>query len=68
VLLEGLQSEDRRLRFYAMFLIGKVGSDAKEALPMLKRLLEETDSERFRGSLQQTIDRIEGKATTATPE
>ena len=31
VLMEGLESEDRRLRFYAMFLIGKVGPDAKEA-------------------------------------
>jgi len=61
ILMEGLQSEDRRLRFYAMFLIGKVGPGAKDALPILNRFLEETDSSRFRESIQQAIDRIEGK-------
>ncbi|MGI9471382.1 MAG: HEAT repeat domain-containing protein, partial [Rubripirellula sp.] len=60
VLVGALESDDRRQRYYAMFLLGKVGPAAKDALPAIRRLLEETDSDRFRGSIQQTIDRIEG--------
>ena len=59
VLIEGLESEDRRRRFYATFLLGKVGPDAKEALPILRRLRDETESTRYRDSIQKTIDAIE---------
>lgn len=60
VLVEALDSDDRGQRYYAMFLLGKVGKDARDALPVLRRLLEDTDSDRFRGSIRQTIERIEG--------
>jgi HEAT repeat protein len=58
-LLEGLESEDRRRRYYAMYLLGKVGPAAKAALPILKRMRDETESRRYRESYQRTIDQIE---------
>ena len=61
VLLSGLDSEDRRIRFYAMFLIGKIGPDAKPAIPKLEAMLGQTDSGRFRETIQQAIDRIKAE-------
>ena len=34
VLIEGLESDDRRRRYYAMFLLGKIGPAAKDAVPL----------------------------------
>ena len=60
VLVEALQTDDRRKRFYAVMLLRKVGPEAADAVPALKRRLRESDSDRFRGLLQTTIDAIEG--------
>ncbi len=71
VLIEGLESDDRRRRYYAMFLLGKIGPAAKDAVPLLKRLLDETDSQRFKGSIQRTIDQIEAESKsdeTSSPD
>jgi HEAT repeat protein len=59
VLIAGLESGDRRRRYYAMFLLGKVGGAAKEALPILKRMRDEADSDRSRSSIDRTIEQIE---------
>ena len=59
VLLKGLDSDDRGIRLYAMFLIGKIGSEASAALPKLRAMLEDSDSSRFRETIQQAINRIE---------
>lgn len=61
VLLSGLDSDDRRIRFYAMFLIGKIGPQAKPAIPKLESMLNETESGRFRETIQQAIDRIKSE-------
>ena len=61
VLLPGLDSDDRRIRFYAMFLIGKIGPQAKPAIPKLESMLTETESGRFRETIQQAIDRIKSE-------
>ncbi len=61
VLMTGLESEHRRSRYYAMFLIGKIGPDAAEALPLLEKLLKETESKRSRDMIRKAIDAIEGK-------
>lgn len=61
VLLNGLGSEDRRIRFYAMFLIGKIGPEAKVAIPRLREMMNDSDSGRFKETIQQSINRIEGK-------
>jgi HEAT repeat protein len=59
VLIQGLASDDRRQRYYATFLLGKVGPEAKEALPILIRLRDETESSRFKESFQKAIDAID---------
>ncbi|MEZ6126348.1 MAG: HEAT repeat domain-containing protein [Planctomycetaceae bacterium] len=59
VLLEGLKSDDRRRRYYAAFLIGKIGPEAQEAVPLLKEMIEQADSDRFRDSLRKTIQQLE---------
>ncbi|MEC8474978.1 MAG: HEAT repeat domain-containing protein [Planctomycetota bacterium] len=59
VLLKGLDSDDRGIRFYAMFLIGKIGPEASAALPKLRAMLEDSDSSRFRETIQQAINRID---------
>lgn len=59
VLIEGLESPDRRVQFYAVFLLGKIGPAAKDALPELKKLGRDS-SPRFREMLSATIKKIEG--------
>ncbi|MEW4488881.1 HEAT repeat domain-containing protein [Thalassoglobus sp. JC818] len=59
LLIEGLDSENYRKRYYALFLLGKAGPDAREALPKLRQLLEETESRRYRDSIERAIDAID---------
>jgi hypothetical protein len=59
VLLEALKAGDRRTGFFAVYLLGKLGPDAKEALPELKELREQR-SPRFRQFIDSTIRKIEG--------
>jgi hypothetical protein len=61
VLVEGLKSKDRRQQFYAIFLLGKIGSDATDALPVLKRLRDESDSQRGKEAFSRAIKQIEAK-------
>ncbi|HUG89424.1 MAG TPA: HEAT repeat domain-containing protein, partial [Planctomycetaceae bacterium] len=61
-LIAALDSEDRSARFYALFFLGKLGPGAREALPALKRLRDEGDSERSRRFLDEAIQKIEGQA------
>ena len=59
VLMAGLESDDQRRRFYAVFLLGKVGPAAKEALPLMKKLSEEAESGRLKDSFKKAIEQIE---------
>jgi len=45
MLLENLESEERRVGFYAVSLLGKIGPPAAEALPKLEALLESSGKE-----------------------
>ena len=44
LLLDKIDSEERRVGFYAITLLGKIGPPAREALPKLEALLEKPDS------------------------
>ncbi len=44
LLIESLGSEDRRVNFYSVSLLGKIGPPAREALPQLEKLLEASSS------------------------
>jgi len=68
VLLEGLESEDRRRRYYAVSLLRKIGPPAKDALPALKKILEESDSGRMTDFLKTAIESIEGDSEDAESE
>lgn len=59
VLMGGLDSDDRGIRFYAMYLIGKIGPDAEIAAPKLEAMLKNSDSGRFRETIQQALERIQ---------
>ncbi len=65
LMLDALKSDDSSKRYYAIFFLGKLGPDAKEALPELKRLLSEREF-RGRGILERTIQSIEGTAEKAS--
>ena len=56
-LIKALETEGRG-RFYAVFFLQKLGPQAKEALPALKKL-RGGDSGRFRGFLDRAIRAIE---------
>ena len=60
-LIEALQSDNRRARFYAAFFLKKLGPDGRPALPILREQLDEADG-RSRQSIQEAIDSIEGGA------
>jgi HEAT repeat protein len=62
-LIAALDSEDRTPRFYAQFFLGKLGPAAREALPALERLRDESDSDRGRRFLDETIAKIRGEAS-----
>ncbi|MCR9296322.1 MAG: HEAT repeat domain-containing protein [bacterium] len=63
--MDNLDSDDRRTRFYAMFLLGKIGPQASAALPRLEAMLQEAESEggsEFRTRfLKQAIASIKGE-------
>ena len=65
LLIEKLDSEERRTAFYAVSLLGKIGPPAIEALPKLQAMLEKpsTDgrSEFRKKSLNETIAAIKGE-------
>jgi HEAT repeat protein len=62
VLKAALTNEDRRRRFFAVYLLGKLGPEAKEVLPELRAMQAETESDsRFRTFLESTIAKIEGR-------
>ena len=56
-LIEGLESDSRRQRYMAAFLLGSVGPEASEALPILRNL-EGTARERFAKIIRQSIEKI----------
>ena len=61
VLRQELESSDRRLQYYAVFLLGKVGPPAADLLPELKNLRDDSDSKRFKEAVQKSIELIEKK-------
>ncbi|MFK7736172.1 MAG: HEAT repeat domain-containing protein [Pirellulaceae bacterium] len=64
-LTEGMKSENFRKRLYAIFLVGKIGPDARSVLPMLEEALEEVESRERSGTtrryLMQAIDLVKGE-------
>jgi HEAT repeat protein len=66
VLIEGLKSTDRRRQFYAIFLLGKVGPEASTALPVLKKLREDSDSVRAKDAFTRAIKQIETNTEVET--
>jgi HEAT repeat protein len=63
-LLEALQVEDSRLRFFAVFYLAKLGPEAKDALPILKTM-QDSENRRLRRTLERTIAAIEGREQPA---
>lgn len=65
MLIDSLDSEDRRTSYYAIFLLGKIGPDAKDALPRLEAELTKSRGNDGRegflnSTLKQAIDAIKG--------
>jgi HEAT repeat protein len=60
ILIEALESEERFTRFIAIFLLKKLGPQAKDALPALKKLTT-GESRRLRESVEETIRAIEAQ-------
>lgn len=65
-LVQALEAEDRTVRFFAVYYLGKLGPSAAEALPALRKLDGE-DSQRFRKSIQDAIRAIEGRPPETAP-
>ena len=66
LLIEKLDSEERRTAFYAVSLLGKIGPAAAEALPKLEAMLEKPNTDGGRSefrkkSLNETIAAIKGE-------
>ncbi|QEG00415.1 putative lyase [Stieleria maiorica] len=61
VLLAGIESNDRRQQYYSLYMLGKVRPRATEAIPILERLLEETDSRGMKRAYEKAIDEISGR-------
>ncbi|MEM7558212.1 MAG: HEAT repeat domain-containing protein [Planctomycetota bacterium] len=63
MLVEALKSENRRKQFYAVYLIGKMGADAEEVIPLLREELKDSKNSRNASSrrkyLSQAIESIE---------
>lgn len=55
-LMDNLDSEDRRRQFYAVFLLGRIGPDAADALPELKDRLANSGSSRGRSFLKRYLE------------
>ncbi len=64
-LISALNQDNQRIRGLAIFLLGKVGPEAKEALPKLNELLKETRG-RGRSGLEKAIAQIEGRDAGGT--
>jgi hypothetical protein len=60
------QQSDRRRRFYALHLLKKLGPQAKEQLPALRRILE-ASGERNRELLERAIRDIEAIEVPPAP-
>ena len=60
ILIKSLKSDDSRLRFYAVFYLGKLGPEARDALPELNKLVND-ESSRFRRFLEKTVGDIKGE-------
>lgn len=67
VLLEGLNSEDRMMKYYAAFFLKKVGPAGKEALPTLKEMAQKEDG-RFGDALRDAITAIESPPSEGNPK
>ncbi|WP_182865396.1 HEAT repeat domain-containing protein [Rhodopirellula sp. JC639] len=61
VLLAGIESNDRRQQYYSLYMLGKVRPRATEAIPILERLLKETDSRGMKRAYEKAIDEIRGR-------
>ena len=63
MLVDALGSENRRKQFYAVYLIGMMGADAKEVIPRLREELKDSNNSRNASSrrkyLSQAIESIE---------
>ncbi|MDA1179700.1 MAG: HEAT repeat domain-containing protein, partial [Planctomycetota bacterium] len=59
MLLDGLKSDNHRSRFMAVVLLGRVGPQARVALPALKLLAGE-GKEPFQKAVSRAIEQIEG--------
>ncbi len=63
MLIEALASESQRKQFYAVYLIGKMGVDAEEVIPRLRKELKDSNNSRNASSrrkyLSQAIESIE---------
>lgn len=68
LLIENLDSEERRVGFYAVTLLGKIGPPAKAALPKLEAMLDDSGqsgrgnrSDFRRRFLREAIEKIKGE-------
>jgi hypothetical protein len=69
LLLEQLDTKDRRVGFYAITLLGKIGPPAAEALPRLEAMLKEAEQEGGgRGDFRKKILREAIESIQAKPE
>jgi HEAT repeat protein len=64
VLVKALEGTEPRSQFFAVSFLGKLGPQAKDALPALRKLASE-DNNRFRRSVEEAIKKIEGDAPAA---
>lgn len=55
-LIDYIDSEDGRTKYYAIFLLGKIGPPAKEALPHLERAKKEAGDSRRAGFIHRAVD------------
>lgn len=60
-LIEALKIEDGRIQYMVVYILGKAGPAAKDAIPALEEIKAKNDSDRYKGFVQETIDKIKGK-------
>jgi HEAT repeat protein len=65
LLVKALESDENRNRFFAIYLLGQAGPDAKEALPALQKLADSGSAGRFRRTIEDAIRKIEGREEEA---
>ena len=59
MLIEKIESDDRREAFYAVSLLGKIGPPAADSLPKLEAKLEKLNTEMGRGKSSDDKGRSE---------